>query len=154
MFSFKTILFKKGFSLVEIIIAVSILSILTTMALLSMSDHRDRLLVKTTTDTLISRLEETKTKAQAGKNNEDQGIKIFNDSYILFSGNSYSSSDSENQEFEISNSVELIFNEDEFTFEKITGEVNNNITIKVSLINNASTSINLIVDENGTITKK
>lgn len=149
-FSKKT---KEGFSLLELLIVIAIIAILTTVATIAFRDSQKKSLVKSTADNIIFHLEEAKANAQAGKNNEDHGIKFFDDSYVLFSGDSYDSGDSTNVEYQISDQVELSGTDDTIVFSKIYGQTGETSTTTVSLIEDPSKKVDIVISSTGTINK-
>jgi len=144
---------KKGFTLVEIMIAITIVTIISAIGVSHFSNNQNQTTLKSEVNSLIFRLEEAKTNAMSGKNGEDQGVKINDNSYVLFSGDTYDTDDSDNVEYEISNLTELSSTDDTIVFERITGEISSETTVTVSLKKDPSQNTDIIIETKGLITK-
>jgi len=146
---------NKGFSLLEVLIAIFIIGVLAAITVNNMSGARDRKIMEGTADEIVAKLEEVKANSQIGKGGLNYGIKFNDDSYVLFSGLSYDSGDSNNVTISINSRMELSNtisgSSDSVVFSKIKGEPNHTGTITVSLISDPSESMDIVIGELGDI---
>lgn len=146
---------KKGFTLIEIIISISIISILTVIAVNTLSGASDRKELEGIADSVVAELDQAKANSQAGKDGESHGIKFNSDSYITFSGSSFDVDDSNNQTFNINSEkfdiTEDISNVDNAViFSKIYGEIGDTVTITIADLDD-SNSIDVIIGKLGEV---
>ncbi|MEN9921506.1 MAG: hypothetical protein RLZZ517_484 [Candidatus Parcubacteria bacterium] len=145
----------KGFTLLEIIITIAVAGILLTIATNSYQVAQ----VKKNQDQIVQAIEasldEQRANTQAGKDGQNFGVKFNSDSFVLFTGTTYSANSSQNKvigidsQFEIS---ETITNSDNIIyFSKILGDANQNATITISHITNRISPKQIIIEKSGTI---
>ncbi len=155
---------QKGFTLVEVIVVMAIVSTLFAISIVSLNTFQQNTFQNTSEDVFISDLKLQQLKSMTGDNNstssfEPFGIHFEANSYTLFRGDTYSASDPEN--FTVVLNPNLTFSEVEFSnsqiiFEANSGEIahftpgNNTITI-----NNSVTGTDAVITLNryGVITQ-
>ncbi len=109
-----------AFTLIELLIVISIMTILGTMIVPSFSKFQSSSLLSETAAQIEQNLRLARDKALAGLNGVDSGIyfDIANNKYIIYSGNSYNSrltdydlefNWDDSLEVSMSNSPEIIF---------------------------------------------
>ncbi len=145
----------KGFTLIEIILAIGILGILTSISINSFHSAQLKKQQDGIVQSIIAHLEKQKTDTQAGKGGSNYGIKFNEDEYILFAGTSYSASSPTNShvpvvsdfqiEETISNASNIIF------FSRLYGESNEMATITVSHITDAIDPQSIVIEQSGNI---
>jgi prepilin-type N-terminal cleavage/methylation domain-containing protein len=142
----------KGFTLLEIIITISVAGILFTIATNSsqVKKNQDQIV-----QAIEASLDEQRANTQAGKDGENFGVKFNSDSFVLFTGTTYSANSNQNKvididyQFEIS---ETITNSDNIIyFSKLLGDANQNATITVSHITNRVAPKQIVIEKSGTI---
>jgi prepilin-type N-terminal cleavage/methylation domain-containing protein len=128
----------KGFSLIEIIISLTIIGILTAIVVNSSQISILKKEQEGIIDSIIATLEKAKADAQAGKDGLQHGVKFDLQEYVSFAGSSFSEQNSEfksiviHPQFEI---IDTISNSDNsIVFSKITGRPNETVIITVSHI--------------------
>ncbi|KKS98184.1 MAG: hypothetical protein UV73_C0003G0126 [Candidatus Gottesmanbacteria bacterium GW2011_GWA2_43_14] len=103
---------QNGFSLIELTIVMSILILLYAVVSLNLSNARPRSSLNTQITTLSADLRQQQLKALSGQANggtaSEYGIYFSENSYTLFAGTSYSSSDPSNHVINLND--DLIFN--------------------------------------------
>lgn len=138
---------QKGFTLVEVIVVMAIVSTLFAISIVSLNTFQQNTFQNTSEDVFLSDLKLQQLKSMTGDNNstatfEEFGIHFETNSYTLFRGNSYSASDPEN--FTVTLNPNLSFSQVDFTnsqivFERNSGEIigftagDNTITINNSV---------------------
>jgi prepilin-type N-terminal cleavage/methylation domain-containing protein len=146
-----------GFSMVEAIITLSVLSILLSIGFISFQNANIKQSIDSIADNLVSKLELAKTNSITGKGSQNYGLKFNPDSYIFFSGTSFVDNNPENEESEVSDKFEIQTNipnqSQSVIFSKITGEINYDIEIVISISekNNPENKIDIIIGKFGEI---
>lgn len=144
----------KGFSLIEILMAVAILGILTSIVISTFSTAQLKKEQSGITQSLVASLEKQKADTQAGKGGAIYGVKLNTDSYVLYKG-TYSVNSATNQDVVIdkkfslsetlTNANNLIY------FSKLYGKANENATITISHIQNQVSPQVIVIEQSGTI---
>jgi prepilin-type N-terminal cleavage/methylation domain-containing protein len=144
----------KGFSALEIIIAIAIAGILLSI---SVNSYQISKLKKDQEQILLaieSALEEQRVNTQSGKEGKNFGVKFNQNDFVLFSGTSYSPSDQNkivavDPQFQI---TETITHTDNIIyFSKLLGDANQHATITISHITNRIPVKNILIEKSGTI---
>lgn len=145
----------KGFSLLELIIAVSILGVITAVGVNTFHNAIAKKEQEGIVQTIVSHLEKQKADTQAGKDGLRYGIKFNNSSYVLYQGDSYVSSASSNQQIQIDPDftlTETVTNgNNAIFFYRIYGEANETATITIAHIYNRVPPKSIIVNDSGSI---
>jgi len=140
---------NKGFSLVEVIIVVAILTLLLSISDSIYSNVRASTNLKIAGDSIVQALRSTKTNASIGKNDSKWGVKTLVNKIVIFKGVDYTSRDiAYDQIINLPNGV-VASGLDEFIFEKVTG---NTINTGDIIITNSSGSKNIGINGKGNIT--
>lgn len=116
----------RGLSIVEIIIVLAILGALSVGAFIMFNDSRSAVGLKRVSQDVAFHLEEVRAEALAGKNGEPQGVKFNSDSYVQFSGATYSGSDPENNTIVLTEGFTLTTDaggDEVVVFDRLTGSV-------------------------------
>lgn len=119
--------YQKGFTLIEIILVMSILFILFGFTTLSFVKQQNSVSVQSITDSLVSDINSAQNKAMLGDSNASYGIYFQPDRYVLFAGSSYSQNNPSNfivnidPGYQISN---VTFSNNTVIFASGSGEVN------------------------------
>ncbi|MFA6797377.1 MAG: type II secretion system protein [Candidatus Paceibacterota bacterium] len=147
--------FNFGFSFVEIIIVLAIISSLSTIVVLSFSKVGGVQSLEKTTISVISILNEAKSMAISSKDYSDYGVRIENNKLISFKGN-YGN---ENKIYSIPNLVEIsdisiggVSNND-ILFKKVSGSTNATGTITISVVDNPTVNNSIKISTTGLIEK-
>ncbi len=124
---------KKGFSLIEIVVVLGIMSILVGIATVNLSSLQNNTSLNLTLETLISDIKQQQLKAMVsdteGRSTAgNYGIYFDTNRYILFSGSVYSASNTTN--FIVSLDSNIVFSNvtlpnSTLIFQQISGEVLN-----------------------------
>lgn len=137
---------NKGFSLLEVIIAMTIVSLVAVAVFVSVFAYRSKHEVSDMATNLVSALSQARTKTIAGYNDTSYGVNIASTSITLFSGTSFNSGASDNQVIASSTRLTikpyLVGGATNIYFKRLTGETTQSgyITIKsLSNINKVAT---------------
>ena len=117
---------KRGFNVIEIVIAMAILLILSVIIIGSFLSFRDKQALSATASKTMSVVNEARIKTISSKNSLQYSIFFESDKITMFEGTTFSSIDPNNIEFKFSSIIEsynisLNGGSDEMYFEKLTG---------------------------------
>ncbi len=138
---------RKGFTLIEVIVVLAIVSTLFAMTIVSLNSFQQNTYQNTSEDVFLSDLRLQQLKSMTGDNNssstvEPFGVYFSSNSYTLFRGNTYSASDPENFTVELNPNLSfsvIEFNDSQIVFARNSGEIigftpdNDTITIHNSI---------------------
>lgn len=88
---------KRGFTLVEVIISLMVISIIGGIGISAFLNARDSKNLDTISDGLEAVLNQAKSDAVAGKNSSNFGVEFDKGSFTYFAGSSYSAGATTNQ---------------------------------------------------------
>lgn len=132
---------NKGISVIEILIAVSIIAIISAIVVPSLSKFHNQQVIKNTAEDVISLLNEARNSTISSKDSNTYGVQFQSDRVILFSGSSFSDSPSNKQiNFDSSvtipaiGGISLNGGGSNVVFDRITGDTANYGTIIIKLI--------------------
>lgn len=146
---------KKGFSLLEIIISIAVVTIILTIVTNSFRTAQLKKEQDGIVQSILASLDEQKTNSQVGKEGSNYGVKFNTDEFILFKGISYTESSSDNESksidtrFQISETISNVDNI--IYFSKLNGNSNENATITISEISDQIDPKSLIIETSGAI---
>lgn len=143
----------KGFSLVEMLIVISILMVILAIALYSFTTAKSKKQLEIAVNSIDFKLEEAKTNALAGKNGKNFGIQFSSTTYVYFSGNSYNPSDTTNSSTTIASNLQISTSiaGDTVIFSRLTGMPQATGTITVTDTSNASNTASVSIGTLGDI---
>ena len=124
-----------GFTFVEILIVLSILTVLISFVISSFGKVGGSQTLETTTISVISILNEAKSQAISSKDASNYGVRILNDKLVSFKNN-YGT---ENKEFTISSLVAISTSTGigtDIVFNNVSGNTNASGTITITTLNN------------------
>ncbi|MEK7559663.1 MAG: type II secretion system protein [Patescibacteria group bacterium] len=149
---------KRGFTLIELVIVLGISLTILGFITINLVNFQQKVSINSIIDTLTSDIKSQQTKAMVGAGSGNSyGIYFQEDRYVLFSGQSYSSTNSSNFTSMLdANSVftNITFPGNAVVFSKQSGEISgfvngsNAITIKE---NNGSNQKTVILNKYGVI---
>ena len=156
-------MYKKGFTLIETIIVIGILSVLIVLVAPSLLNLRSNTSINTTLDTVVTDLKSQQIKAMSGDTEgrgipDNYSIYIQPSSYILFHGINYSQSDTSNISIPIETQYQLstTFPSNKITFASGSGEIvgflNGQNTITIREVGKSNQKV-IILNKYGTITQ-
>lgn len=146
---------KKGFTITEVIVSVSIMIVLLGTILFIFKDDNEGVLKKEA-ESLISLLNEAKSLSMSSKEALKYGVHIESSRAIIFSGEQYVSG-GPNQKFHYFNSnigvqnISLNGGGSQILFERLSGITENYGSIKLFLKNNTNSSTTIFILQSGVI---
>lgn len=134
-----------GFTLIELLIVISVLIILTTVSIPIYGNLQVSSQINENSSQIIQTLRIAKERSMAGLNNQQHGVQLQTDKYILYQGSSYSLRDDDYDR-------EIIFDDVLSLFLNLNGSGElNDINFSMGLgMPNKTGVIDLIHSVNGT----
>lgn len=139
---------KKGFTLPEIIVAISFFGILLGLVTISLFNAREQTVRGATIDVMLADIKEQQTKAMATYKEataSDYGVFIEADKYTLFNGTDFVPGASTNFEIKLDSSISIsniLFSGSKVVFQKGSGEVSGFVNGQNSFVVNSSPNNN------------
>lgn len=139
--------FEKGFSLIEMLLVISITAIIGATTIPVASNFLARNHLKNKTNEVISSLRTAQINALSGKEDSQWGVNISTTQITLYKGSSYAGRDSAfDQSFNIPSIISIT--QAEVVFDKLTGNPDTTATITISSDIGSNT---VTVNEVGTV---
>ncbi len=128
---------KKGFTIFELLIVISIIAILSAIIITTLSDFRHNQAVDKDAQTIVAYLDDAKSKTLASKDASQYGVYFSSSTITVFKGSSYSASDPENRVYDLNptvrvNSISLTGGGSSVVFDRLTGGTAQNGTLVLS----------------------
>ena len=89
---------KKGFTLIELMLAISIVTMISVLVLESLTKFRDRQLVEIGSENIMSLLAKARTDTLASLDDSEYGVHFEFDRMVLFKGGVFTEPSSDNTE--------------------------------------------------------
>ncbi|MBP6974498.1 MAG: prepilin-type N-terminal cleavage/methylation domain-containing protein [Candidatus Pacebacteria bacterium] len=146
----------KGFSLLELIIVISIAMILGAISLTTFFSVSENQSLEKDVNYAIALVEKARLQTVNAKENAQFSVRFASSSVVLYQGATYSTSSPTNTTFTFSpkveiSSINLTGNSQSVSFEKITGKSNATGTIKFRLKTNTNASTTVILYKTGLV---
>jgi len=145
---------KNGFSLIEIIIVVAILSVLAATVVSGFIAFNKNSTLKNNSEEFVSVVKLAQNQAMSSENYSRYGIHIDKDSspnkYVLFQGDTYNEEATTNQTYNLDNSME--FGDDglnQVVFERLTGFPDQSGSVSLQIRNEPSKSKTIDITNSG-----
>jgi prepilin-type N-terminal cleavage/methylation domain-containing protein len=148
---------KKGFTLIEIILAVAILLIIASIIIKSYSQFNKNVSLKTEVGRIASLIYRAKSDTISSRGGMQYGVHFESNKVVLFQGDIYSSGASTNENFPLSQSLSisaiiLTGGGSDLVFQRLTGTTATpgSITVKLDGVGGASSVLS--ISGNGIVT--
>jgi type II secretory pathway pseudopilin PulG len=125
-----------GFSILQVLLVISILLVITSMALPSLYQFQLGAQIDTVAAEVGQNLRRAQTRAMIGYDNSNWGLYFDDHTYTIFSGDSYVlRNESRDEEYYIADAIQIVNDFDnEILFTKISGIPNNSGQISLTNI--------------------
>ncbi len=145
---------KKGFSLLELIIVISILGILSVMSLKVFNQSYSQNSLSSATRIAESSLERARSLSLSVKDGITHGVRVESTRIIIFHGSSYVSGATGNEILDLPGTVNASTNlpGSDVIFSKLSGDADSVGTITLFLINSTTTQKVITIQSTGIIT--
>ena len=155
--SFSTAKRQRGFTLLELIIAISIMSVITVITIISFASLRSRTDLNGNAQNIISVLNIARSNTISSQQASQWGTHFETSSYALFRGTTYSAVDPDTKIYNLPSTLEI----SNITldgggvntlFDRITGQTQNYGSISVRKISEPTNLINITIEDSGQVT--
>lgn len=138
----------------ELIVTISIVSVVSGVVLLSFNGYRQREMLKAATLEVVSVAREARAKTVVAQDDNVYGIHFDIDQVVLFAGSVYDADDDSNQVSALSVTIGLAtttLGADEIIFSRLSGEPSVSGSVIVYQLNNPTSSTTVTINEAGII---
>jgi prepilin-type N-terminal cleavage/methylation domain-containing protein len=125
---------RRGFTLIEMLIVITIMGILVVSVLTIFTKINSSQAIDKDAQLLVETLRQAQSQTLSSQNASQYGVHIATTSVTLFTGTTYSSSDTSNKSFlfntrDIVSTISLIGGSTNVVFKRLTGETDQSGTI-------------------------
>lgn len=147
---------QNGISLLEMLIAVSILGILLAVVISYFISFKNTQLLSTARDEVFSIVVKAKSETLSSKNSKAYGVHFENTKVVLFTGPTYIATATDNEAYifnpKISlSSIVLSGGGSDMLFDRLTGFVTKNGSIVMSLVSDTTKQKSIMITKTGII---
>ena len=143
-----------GFTFLEIIIVITIVSIILAVAIPQLSKVKNVQILKSSSEDIISVLNKARSETMASLNSQEYGVRFEINKIIIFTGTSYVPDAASNEIINISSpatisSISLTGGVSEVYFNRLTGTASNTGNIVVSIASNPNLTKTISISATG-----
>lgn len=145
---------KKGFTVLEFLVSMSILVVLATIIFASVSTFRNNKGLQIVAEDILYLLNEGRNNTLSAKDYYSYGVHFEPSEITVFRGATYSSSDLNNKTVEVDRSVEisninLVGGGQDVLFQKLTGKTSQSGAVTIRLKSDNSKTKTIIIEASG-----
>jgi prepilin-type N-terminal cleavage/methylation domain-containing protein len=146
---------QKGFTFIEILIAVVILVLITLLMLASFTTLRQQVEIDSSSQNILSVLRLARSKTLASESEDSYGVHFQSDKYVLFKGTTYNALDSNNKDYTLTdseiNSISLNGGGGDVIFNRIRGTTDEYGTVTIRLLTDTSKTHTININNYGQV---
>ncbi len=144
---------KRGFSFVEVMLVLAIITIMIFIIAPSLRKMKENQILKTTLSEVISAINKAKSQSISSVNSSEYGIHFQSDKIVLFKGTTYSSGSASNENIILTtpatiSSITFTGGATDLYFDRLSGAPNKTGTITVMV---SSSSRIITISATGTV---
>ena len=149
---------KNGFTFVELVTVIAIISILMTIGIPSYRVYQKRIELDQQAEQIISILRQAQNQSMTLLHNQNFGVHFEEDKFVLFEGEIYSSSDSDNMTYSLPSTLQiydisLAGGGQDVVFSKLRGTTGQEGSLKVKTLTDPSIYQEISINREGVATK-
>lgn len=149
--------YKKGFTLLEVLIVIAIIVIFAVVSFSQLSKTKNYQILKSSGEDISSVLNKTRSQTLASLNSLQYGVHFETNRIVIFSGTVYNSGNSSNEIVNISSpayisSISLTGGAVDLYFNRLTGTASKTGIITISLSSDNSLTKTITISSVGSIT--
>lgn len=147
---------KKGFTLVEILIVLSILGVIAGIVISGFYEYQKRNAIEFTAARVIGLLEHARNLTLASKSNDRYGVHFSSTEAVFFEGTTYSASGTENRSVTFGQGItmtgiNLNGGGSDVVFDRLTGGTSHYGTTTLSITASTTQTIDIVIHKTGLI---
>lgn len=148
---------ERGFTILEIMIAISIMAIITAITIISFASFRSRTDLNGNAQSIVSVLNIAKSNTISSQQASQWGVHFETNLYALFRGATYSAADPDTKIYNIPSTLEIssiALNNGgaNALFDRITGQTQNHGSITIRKVSQPTDLINITIENSGQTT--
>ncbi len=129
---------KRGFTLIEILVVIGIVSVISSIVAVSLFNYRDRAALRVETGRVVALINETREQSVAGRGGVVHGLHFEESKVVRFSGQTYVADAIGNEPLELSSlvdigSISLTGGASDVVFSRLSGKSDKTGTFRVRL---------------------
>lgn len=145
---------KKGFTFLEILIALGVFFVLATIIATALSNFRKNALLQEAKTRILAELNLARAQTLGSEDNSRWGVHFEASKIVRFKGGSYLASSPQNQPYELPpgtqiSLVSLSGGAADVIFERLTGRASATGAVQVSLLSDAAASSTITISNSG-----
>ena len=146
--------YKKGFTLVEMLLVIAIIMIIVAVATPQLLRMRNLQIIKGSGEDVLAVFNKAHSETLASLNSLQYGVHLQSDKIIMFSGTVYNSNNASNEIIKIVSpatisSISLANGGSDIYFSRLSGTASTTGTIVVSISSNASLAKTITISATG-----
>jgi len=131
--------YRKGFSLIEVLIVIAVLAVIATVVLPQFSKVRENQVLKSGVEDILSSLDKARANTLSSLHSSSYGVHFEAGQIVIFKGTSYSSGDSNNETVSIVSPASITSGNFDVYFNRLTGAPSNTGAITITTPNYSKT---------------
>jgi prepilin-type N-terminal cleavage/methylation domain-containing protein len=148
------VFYKKGITLMELIIVIAIIGILSTLVFSSLSETKNNQILKSTVEDVVSVIDKARSQTLASLNLTTYGVHFESNKIVLFSGTTYNTDNASNEVIDISSpanisNISFAGGATEFYFNRLSGVPSKTGNITISISSNANLVKTITISSTG-----
>ena len=146
---------KGGFSLFEILVVVSVMLIVLSIAIVAGRNFSDSVDLENTVKSIDMKIKLAKSRSISALNGINHGVHFEADRIVIFEGGSFIDGAPTNEVFKFSNNIKidipvnLIGGGNDLVFNRLIGSTNNPGNISIEVINDPFKTKQIVINSNG-----
>lgn len=147
---------NKGFTLLEVMVALSILVLISVFLVSPLMSFYRRIVFNNTVENILSTLEEARKSTLSSYKSSQYGVHFESNRMVFYKGNMFVEPNPDNVETTLNNLVEIYSiiisgGGSDILFDRLTGETSNGAQLSVRLVNNPAVDRTITVYASGLV---
>ncbi|OHA84332.1 MAG: hypothetical protein A2937_01170 [Candidatus Yonathbacteria bacterium RIFCSPLOWO2_01_FULL_47_33b] len=148
--------FQKGFTILELLMVISIIAVLAAIIMLSFTSFRNSSALQTTSENTISILNKARSNTIGSKDGYQYGVHFGTNDATLFRGATFVVGDSSNEIYALDVAVQVSATSftgggSEVLFQKFTGKTDQYGTITLQVSSDPTKTVTISIEETGVV---
>ncbi len=151
----KCLYVKSGFSLIEILIVLSIISIVLSITIIAGRNFSYSVDLENTVKSIDMKIKLAKSRSISALNGTSYGVHFESNKIVVFEGDTFDAFASTNEVFTFSDNIKinipvnLVGGGNDLIFNRLIGSTNNSGNINIEVINDPSKTKQIVINSNG-----
>jgi prepilin-type N-terminal cleavage/methylation domain-containing protein len=146
---------SQGFTLMEIVVAIAILSVLATIGFVQLGPLRENTDINSARQHMLVTLQLARSQTVASLDDTVYGVHFESDRYVLFKGTTYDANASDNEAHELGSGIEIfdiaVGGGSDVVFNRLDGSTDTSGGISLRLIDDPATTSTITILSSGLV---